>query len=251
MAHDCGHDELAWQHFARASSMAVAGRDHQLAAHVFGSLSHLAHHLRRSEAAIAQAVHGQEQLARADPHPGLEARLLALRARGHAAIGDSATCLDVLRRAERVLGSAQTARTSPWVSSYDSASLAIDTARCLHRIGHLGAARTQAEQVIRLRPPDRVRSRALAQLILASILIAQRAAEEACEVARQVLDATTALGSVQVFGQLEALGHRLRPYRGNGSVDDFCRYLQEELSARRWMTHQLSAGAVSTDTGPL
>jgi hypothetical protein len=251
MAHDCGHDRLAQQHFERASSMSVAGRDHQLAAHIFGSLSHLSHYLRRPKAAIAYARQGQEQLTLAGRHPGLEARLLALRARGHATTGDSAASLDDLRRAERVLASTPADAASPWASNYDGASLAVDTARCLHRIGYLGTARTQVEQVIRLRPPDRVRSRALAQLILVSILIAQHRPDEACGVARQALDATTALGSVQVLRQLEALGHRLEPYRGSESVDDFVRCLHEELTARRWMTRQLSAAAEPGNTGAL
>ena len=107
------------------------------------------------------------------------------------------------------------------------------------------------EHVIGLRPPDRVRSRALAQLILVSILIAQHRPEEACGIARQALDATTALGSVQVFRQLEALAHRLEPYRGNRPVDDFVRCLREELTARRWMTRQLPASADPGDTGAL
>jgi hypothetical protein len=67
MAHDCGHDRLAQQHFERASSMAMAERDHQLAAHIFGSLSHLSHHLRRPKAAIAYARQGNEQLRRRVP----------------------------------------------------------------------------------------------------------------------------------------------------------------------------------------
>jgi DNA-binding XRE family transcriptional regulator len=148
MAHDCGHDRLAWRHFERASGMALAGRDYQLAAHVFGSLSHLAHHLRQPQRAVAYARRGQEHLTLSDRHPGLEARLLALRARGHAATGDSASCLVDLGRAERVLASSPTKVASPWVSSYDAASLAVDTARCLYRIGQLGAARTQVEQVM-------------------------------------------------------------------------------------------------------
>lgn len=161
----------------------MAGRDRQLAAHVFGSLSHLAHHRGRPKEAVAYARRGREQLAGAGRHPGLEARLLALQARGHAAIGDSAACLDDLRRAERVLAGAPAEAGSPWASGYDDAALAVDTARCLRRVGHLEAAQTHVEQVIRLRPPDRVRSRALAQLILVSILIAQHRPEEACGVA--------------------------------------------------------------------
>ena len=64
----------------------------------------------------------------------LEARLLALRARGHAATGNSAACTDDLRRAERVLVSTPADAGSPWASSYDGASLAVDTARCLPHV---------------------------------------------------------------------------------------------------------------------
>ncbi|GAB1693388.1 helix-turn-helix domain-containing protein [Krasilnikovia sp. M28-CT-15] len=250
MAHDCGHDEIAWQHFTRASSMAVASRDHQLAAHIFGSLSHLAIHLRQPRAAISHALRGQEQIALADRHPGLEARLLALRARGHAATGDADACLDDLRRAEAALERPLPQSTSLWANNYDAASLAVDTARCLHQIGHLGSAWTQVEQVSLLRPPDRVRSRALAQLILVSILIAQHRPEEACAVARRVLDATTALGSVQVSRQLEALGGGLQAYRNVRCVDEFRQRLRDELTARRWMT-QFSGGVDPIGTGPL
>jgi hypothetical protein len=91
----------------------------------------------------------------------------------------------------------------------------------------------------------------LAQLILVSILIAQHRPEEACGVARQALDATTALGSVQVFRQLEALGHRLEPYRDSREVHDFLERLHAELTARRWMTRQLPAGADPADIGAL
>jgi hypothetical protein len=105
--------------------------------------------------------------------------------------------------------------------------------------------------VIKIRPPDRVRSRALAQLILVSILIGQHRAEEACDVARQVLAVTTTLGSAQVFRQLQAIGLGLAPYRGSRRVAEFVDYLHGELEVRRWMTRQLSAVADKADTGAL
>jgi len=247
MAHDCGHDPLARQHFERASSMASAGRDHHLAAHIFGSLSHLADHVRRPERAIAYARQGQEQLALGGRNPGLEARLLALQARGHAAAGDAGACIKDLRRAERVLASKSAKPTSPWATNYDDASLAVETARCLYRIGDFSAANTQVEQVIALRPPERIRSRALAHLILVSILVAQNRPERACVVAQKALDSTRALGSVVVFRQFESLGQRLAPYRHSPEVNDFLRCLRNELSARRWMTLQLRVGIGRAD----
>jgi transcriptional regulator with XRE-family HTH domain len=251
MAHDAGHDQLARQHFQQASSLAVAGRDDQLAAHVFGSLSHLALHLRRPKDAIVYACRGQERLDRVARHSGLQARLLALRARGHAAVADSAACREDLRGAERMLEGVPSPASSPWANGYDAASLAVDTARCLCQLGAHEAARTHVEQVIKIRPPDRVRSRALAQLILVSILIAQHRPEEACDVTRHVLTATTTLGSAQVFRQMQAIGLGLAPYRGSRRVAEFVDHLHGELEVRRWMTRRLSVVEDRADTGSL
>jgi DNA-binding XRE family transcriptional regulator len=251
MAHDAGHDRLARQHFERASSLAVAGQDDQLAAHVFGSLSHLALHLRRPKDAVVYACRGHERLDRVARHPGVHSRLLALRARAYAAVGDSAACRKDLRCAERMLEQGHTPALSPWANGYDAASLAVDTARCLHHLGAHDAARTHVEHAIKIRPPDRVRSRALAQLILASILIAQHRPEEACDVARQVLAATSTLGSAQVFRQLQVIGLGLAPYRGSRRVAEFVDHLHGELEVRRWMTRPLSAFADRADTGSL
>jgi len=115
MAHDAGRDALAEQHFQRALGMARVGHDHQVGAHVLGSLSHLAHHTKRPEQAVAYARQGQEHLAGGRPHPGVEARLLAMQARGHATGRQHDHCLQRLRQAERVLATAASEVPSPWV----------------------------------------------------------------------------------------------------------------------------------------
>src|SRR2546430_732669 len=56
MAHDAGQDQVADQHFRRALSLARAGHDHQLGAHILASLSHLALHNREPDKAIAFAM---------------------------------------------------------------------------------------------------------------------------------------------------------------------------------------------------
>jgi hypothetical protein len=246
MAHDAGRDALADQHFQRALGLATVGQDHQLSGHILASLSHLAHHTKRSEQAIAYARQGHDRLQAGQPHPGVAAKLFAMQARGHAALGQADPCRDQLRHAERVLDSSATEPRSPWVSQFDEASLAAEAARCFRQLGQLDAARRQAEQVVELRPRERARSRAFAQLMLISILIAQGRPDEACAVAYDVLDATRTLGSYLVVRQFEDLAERFAPYERAREVAAFLDCLREELRERRWLAHWLP----STDSHP-
>jgi hypothetical protein len=251
MAHDAGRDALAEQHFLRALSMAQAGRDHQVGAHVLGSLSHLAHHAKQPKRALAYARRGHERLAVGRPHPKVEARLLAMQARAHATEGEQEHCIQRLRQAERALATAPGEALSPWVSPFDEASLAMEAARCFWELGHFGEARRQSEQVVGLRPRERPRSRAFAQLMLISILVVERKPDEACDVAYEVLDATRALSSYLVVQQLEELDQALVPYAGDRDVSAFREYLQHELRERRWLSQSLApkeTGAVTTGT---
>ncbi|HET8657467.1 MAG TPA: helix-turn-helix domain-containing protein [Micromonosporaceae bacterium] len=241
MAHDAGSDRLAAQHFHQALGLARAGQDHQLHAHVHASLSHLAHHTGHPQDGLAHAQRGHAQLAQGQPHPPLQARLLAMQARGHAATGRQDLCLDTLRQAERVLASSLGGLLSPWVSTFDEASLAVETARCLCRLGQLRAARGQVEQVVLLRPGERARSRALARLMLVSILAFEGEPEHACAVAQEVLDTTRTLGSYLVLRQLEQLPQQLARYRGNRQVATFLEHLGTQLRERCGLPHWASS----------
>jgi transcriptional regulator with XRE-family HTH domain len=240
MAHDAGRDTLAERHFRRALSLAHAGQDHQLGAHIFGSLSHLAHHTGQPKQAVAYAVEGHKRLGSGTPLPAAEARLLAMQARGYAALGEDAACDQQLRKAERVLSGGPDETPSPWVSPFDDASLAAEAARCFHRLRRYDAARRQAEHVVELRPRRRARSRAFAQLILVSTLIAEGRPDEACVVAAEVLEATRNLGSYLVVQQLEESARLLSPFRRSHDVAEFLDILNAELRERRWLADWLS-----------
>jgi hypothetical protein len=233
----------------RTPGMAQVGQDHQLGANVYCSLSHLAHHNRQAEKAIAYARKGHARLQIGRPHPGVEARLLAMQARGHAALRDQDRCIEQLRQAERALTGQHHEAPSPWVSTFDEASLATEAARCFRQLGQLGAARHQAEQVIEIRPKDRARSRAFAQLMLISILVLQGKPDEACGVAYEVLDATRALGSYLVVQQLEELDRLFAPYQRNHDVADFLLRLGEELHERRWLSQCLPPPELTNQAG--
>jgi hypothetical protein len=240
MAHDAGQDGIAGQHFDRALDLARLSDDAALSTHVLASMSHLAHHRDQPEQGMQLAQRGCEGLVGHPPEPGLHARLLALQARGHAAMKQPRECAGLLLDAEAALGRGHAGQTSPWISRFDEGSLACEAARCMQALGDLGEARRQAERIIALRQGNRARSRALGQLILAGALIAQGNLDEACSLGHQVLGATRALGSYIVVKELVDLRTLLEPHRANTAVADFLACLEADLRERMWLGAQLS-----------
>jgi len=216
MAHDRGDDDAAQAHFERALAFTALGGDMLLRSHILGSMSHLAAHAGRPRETIRLARQGQDVL-RDAPHSPLRARLLAMEARGVAGLGELEQPLDLLAQAESELtkGESQGQAYSAWISDYDQASLASDAGRCLRRLGDLAGARSQAERIIALRPAHRARSRGLAQLALANILVAQRAVDEALTVANQALSPGLPLQSAPIVRGMRALHDGLAPHQTN------------------------------------
>lgn len=248
MAHDAGRDQAAEQHFARSLDLVKLGNDRQLGVHILASMSHLAHHQGKPADAVEYARRGREALARGPRLPELEARVLAMQARGFAVLRRSEDCTQLLIEAERVLELPPAEERSPWVSHFDEGSLANEAARCLRQLGDLGQAERQAERVIELRPGDRTRSRAFGQLILVTVLIAQGRHDEACAVAQEVLDATQQLGSYLVIQQLLDLTRLLEPHRGTRVVAEFLNCLDEALRERVWLYHWLTQDGLDHGT---
>ncbi|MGH4012579.1 MAG: helix-turn-helix domain-containing protein [Pseudonocardiaceae bacterium] len=146
MAHDAGHDQAAKRHFSRAHYLVQVGGDRQLGAHVLASLSHLAHHLDQPTEAVQFASRGRLALKDGPPQPELEARLLAMHARGFAALREPDECVRLLVQAEQALGDTPTEEPSPWISGFDEASLASEAARCMRQLGDLNEAQRQMDQ---------------------------------------------------------------------------------------------------------
>lgn len=242
MAHDAGRSHLADRHFARAFDFSQAGTDPLLSAHVLASRSHLAHHTNMPVDAVHFARRGHEVLRAAPPNPGLRARLLAMEARGHAALNDARTCGKYLAQAETVLDEPRPEVSSPWISGFDEGSLASEAARCMKQLGRHASASRHAEQVIALRSADsHTRSRAFGQLMLATVLTESSRPDEACAVARDALEATSSLSSYLVIEQLQELKKLLRPYRTNVAVNEFLAELTGELAARSTIHQWLGA----------
>lgn len=249
MAQEAGRDQAAEQHFVRSLDLVKIGGDRQLGVHVLASMSHLTLHRGRPAEAIQLARRGRDSLARGPRQPELEALLLAMQARGFAALRRIDDCRQLLLQAERALSALPTGERSPWVSRFDEGSLAGEAARCLHQIGDLNEAGRQAARVIELRPGDRTRSRAFGQLILATVLTAQGKSDEACAMAQQVLQATQQLGSYPVIQQLLDLKQLLKPYGANRVVADFLGSLDEALRERMWLYQFLAREECGQVTG--
>jgi transcriptional regulator with XRE-family HTH domain len=241
MAHDADRNELAQHHFQHALVLAGIGEDSQLRAHILAGMSHLALHVGHPGEAMELAGIGTTKLREGPANPELAARLMALQARAHAAQGESAACARLLLQAEQTLDTVLLAERSTWISRFDEGSLAGEAARSMRQLGQLARARQQAERVLTLRPVDRARSRAFGQLVLARVLIEERALEEASEVGRDVLDSTQALGSLLVVRQLQRLRDLLAANRSAPPVAQFLEYLDEELRRRMVLYRSFSA----------
>ncbi|MEV8509807.1 DNA-binding protein [Actinoplanes sp. NPDC051475] len=250
MAHDAGRDRAAEQHFARSLDLIKLGRDRQLGVHILASMSHLAHHQGKPADAIRHARRGREALARGPRWPELEARLLAMQARGFAALQRPDECMHLLLQAERVLDTQPAEERSPWVSHFDEGSLASEAARCSRQLGDLVQAERQAQRVIELRSAEHTRSRAFGQLILVTVLVGQGRPDEACAVAQEVLETTQQLGSSLVLQQLVGLRRLLKPNRDNRLVADFLSCLDETLRERVWLYEWRARDGVGDGAAP-
>jgi transcriptional regulator with XRE-family HTH domain len=238
MAHDAGRDGAAGEHFRRSLAFAAVGGDGQLAAHVMGSMSHLAVHQGDPGHAVRLACQGQEVLAKAPPNPALAARLLAMQARGLAAMPhpDAAACGQVLLQAEQTLASKPPDQPSPWISRFDEGSLASEAARSLRQLGQLQSAARHARRIIEIRPDSHARSRAFGQLLLANILISQGEPDEACAAGQEALAALQSLSSYLVVQELRRLAKRLEPYQASRVVAEYLMAVDDALHERLRVT---------------
>jgi transcriptional regulator with XRE-family HTH domain len=235
MAHDAGRGRSAGAHFQQSLALAKVSGDQQLAAHVYGSLSHLANHAGRAEEAITLARRGLKMMDDTSANQDVQARLYAMEARGRAAQRDAEACMELLGQAERAMARPPLVEPSPWVAHFDAGSLASETARCMRLLGDWAEAQRQAEQIMALRPSSRARSRAFGQLALVTALIAREEVEEACAIAASVVDATKSLASSLVTQELAIVQRMLLPYQTTTAVKALQPVLADALQERAWL----------------
>ncbi|MCK7626702.1 helix-turn-helix domain-containing protein [Streptomyces sp. RS10V-4] len=229
MAHDSGHDDRAGRHFARALPLARAAGDLPLAANIAASSSHLALQAGNPAAAADWARTGLRLAAQGPRVPALTARLHTMQARAHAAAVQRDPAVRALDAARRDLDQALGA-SHPWLSPFDVAALASESALVLRDLGQHDEALACAEQAVALRQTGRERSLALSRIILVGVHVRRHDIDAAVSVGHDLLGTSPTLGSVRVVRQLDALGRLLTPHRGYGPVRE---YLVRFDAARR------------------
>lgn len=232
LAYDDDRHERARQHFAQAFGLATAAGDPALSAQTLVSQSHLALEHERPSEAVRLAEAGLALVPDGPDCAPLRCRLHTMSARGSALLGDDVSCRAALDAAESELHEAHHDEHE-WLSPFDAAALAAETAVCRRDLGHLQAAARQANIVLSLRGPDRVRSRSFAQLTLATVHIRQGDFDAAATVGTNVLDLTPHLASQRVVQQLRSLGQALHPHAGVPAVAAFREQLVASLPAPR------------------
>ena len=241
MAHDAGRDDRAYSHFLRAFHLSKAGQDRQLGVHVLASLSHLAHHRTDPLGAIRFAQAGEVALAEGPRNPELAARLLAMKARGRAALGDDQETRALLGQAEAALDGTHAETPSEWVSHFDHGSLASEAARCMRQLGNPAVAQEQAQLVLQLRPSSHTRSHAFGQLFLITSLIEQGETEEACRITRDVIESTQSLGSQLVVQQLTEIRDQLTPYADSPTISETRELVSDTVRQRTWLQQWIAS----------
>jgi transcriptional regulator with XRE-family HTH domain len=233
MAHDSGRDQVAQAHFIRALTLARASGDAALASNIAASSSHLALQTGDPSAAVHWARTGLDTGGKGPHVPTLVARLHAMQARALAAAGQHGPAQESLDHARVALRDAGPGITHPWVSPFDTAALASETAETLRDMGRVREAVEYAQQAVDLRESGRARSLALSRILLSGLHVGSGDLDAALAVGEEFLAATApTLGSIRVMQQLDALVARLEPYRSHPPVREFLMRLASERRAR-------------------
>ncbi|MFF4814769.1 helix-turn-helix transcriptional regulator [Kitasatospora sp. NPDC001309] len=231
MAHDSGRDGTAARHFTRAFALAQAADDPLLAANIAASTSHLALHSGDPVRASHWASVGID-LARRGPHlPGLTSRLHTMLARSLAASDQFGSAVRSLDRAGAALAD-RAEIAHPWLSPFDQATLASESALIHADLGRHSEALRHGERAVALRTEGRARSLAFSRIALALAYAQHGDLDASVTVGSELLTTSPTLGSVRVVDQLDGLAAFLRNHRGYGPVREFLARFDEASRIR-------------------
>ncbi|MFJ1869402.1 XRE family transcriptional regulator [Streptomyces sp. NPDC088097] len=220
MAHDSAQDELAVKHLTRALPLARVSGDAPLAANIAASTSHLTLHTDDRAGAARWAKTGLHLAAQGPRIPALTARLHTMTARALAAAAQHTPAQHALDQARSDLAEPAEA-THPWLSPFDAAALASESALILKDLGRYDQALEQAEHALTLREAGRARSLALTRITLSDIHIRRGDLDAAVKVGHDLLTTSPTLSSVRVIHQLDDLRARLDRHKAYAPVGQY------------------------------
>ncbi|WP_431044242.1 hypothetical protein ACQUSR_21625 [Streptomyces sp. P1-3] len=120
----------------------------------------------------------------------------------------------------------------PWLSPFDAAALASESALVLRDMRRYDEAMRHAERAIVLRESGRARSLALSRITLVRIHLDRQDLDAAVSVGHDLIAADPTLGSVRVVQQLDALRRLLETHCGHPPVRELLTRFDEARRAR-------------------
>ncbi|MFJ8842427.1 XRE family transcriptional regulator [Streptomyces cyaneofuscatus] len=240
MAHDSGRDDLAEGHFARAFPLARASGDLPLAAHIAASRSHLALQAGDMPRATHWALAGLDLAGRGPRIAALVGRLHTMHARALAAASLHTPAVRALEQAHGALVASDDAEHS-WLSPFDAAALASESALVLRDLERYDQALVQAESAVTLREDSRTRSLALSRITLADIHVHRADLDAAVGVGNDLLSTSPTLGSIRVVRQLDDLRRALDVCKDYGPVREYLTRFDDARRARMLLLADIMA----------
>ncbi len=120
----------------------------------------------------------------------------------------------------------------PWLSPFDHATLASESALAYGDLGRYADALGHAEQALTLREDTRARSLALSRITLATVHVRRRDLDAAVAVGTDLLATSPSLGSVRVVHQLDILRDLLGEHGEYRPVGEYLARFDEGRRAR-------------------
>src|SRR5690606_17537464 len=187
MAYDEHEHGLARRYFVRSFQLADQAGDRLLGASVLSAMSHQATYLgeyTRGRDLARAALIGAGKLATAT----VRAQFLMMEARATAAAGDAAACTRAMAAAETEFVRSRPEEDPEWIGYFDACEFTDELAHCHRDLGRADAARTHAEECLRLSTgDDYARSRSFSHMVRVAAVLAQNELDEAATLGTAVL----------------------------------------------------------------
>lgn len=154
-----------------------------------------------------------------------------MRARALAAADQHGPAVRALEAAHRVLEGGPDAE-HPWLSAFDDAALASESALIFRDLEQLDEAVQYAEQAVALRQTVRTRSLALSRISLVDIQVRRGELDAAVHAAHVLLSMSPTLGSVRVVWQLDEMRRLLDQHKAYRPVREYLVRFDDARRAR-------------------
>jgi hypothetical protein len=236
MSYDACQHGLAQRYFLQALRFAQDRGDRRLAGSILSAMSHQATFLGHFTEAATLARAARMGIAGVAT-PTLMAQFHAMEARALARTGDKRACEQALAEAARFLDRRNSGDEPEWITYFDEAELAAESAHCFRDVNN---ARQAVEHAGHAMSGSHVRSDFFVTMVLADAHLRAGEVEEACRVALDALDLGEQLRSARCVSYLRQFRHELAPHAKSAAVLE----LHEQAAGHRlWVEAEAGRSA--------